>query len=229
MSYGEDDDAWDLIYEQTRKSLAEDPVQSHLGTVGDAIEARVKQCLKEAEDLRKATFYGPALTSAVTAIELMIRFLLLRPLVSGAFLSSEWESILADRIGEGLTTRDRELIRAVLRQWDLDITVVKLANGKPLWQSLVDRKVGVFEKRNRVVHQGARVEDSDVEIALECARVMLADVVFSIAQSFGFTLEKTGTWSRIRRDREGGGWSEAHFNPWDPIEGKAYDLPSTRK
>ena len=61
----------------------------------------MKQCLDDAEKLRKAGFNGSALIAGVTAIELIIRFLLLRPLVSGAFLSEEWESILTERIGEG--------------------------------------------------------------------------------------------------------------------------------
>ena len=111
----------------------------------------------------------------------------------------------------------------------MDITVVKLPNGQPLWQSLVDRKVGVFEKRNRVVHQGARVEGLDVEIALECARALLTDVVYRIAKKFGFTLEKTGMWSHIRREYEDGGFAESRFGPWDPIEGKPYELPSKPK
>jgi len=217
------------MYEDTVKSLAEEPVRNHLGTVGDAIEARVKQCLDDAEKLRKAGFNGSALIAGVTAIELIIRFLLLRPLVSGAFLSEEWESILTERIGEGPAGGDRQLIRTVLKQWGVDITAVKLPNGQDLWQSLVSKNTGVLAKRNRVVHEGARVGESDVEMALECARVIMAEVVHRIARRFGFTLEKTGTWSHIRQEHEGGSFSEAHFKPWDPIEARPYTLPTKTK
>jgi hypothetical protein len=229
MSYDESDERWDRMYEETVKDLAEEPVRYRLGTTGDAIEARVRQCLKDAEELRHAGFNGPALVVAVTAIELIIRFLLIRPLVAGAFLSVEWESILAERIGEGFTARDRELLSVVLKQWGLEIGEVKLPNGLPLWQSLVSRRTGVMAKRNRLVHEAVQVDESDVETALECANAMLTEVVSRIAKKFGFTLEKTGTWSHIRREYEGGGWAESHFRTWDPIEGKPYELPSKPK
>jgi hypothetical protein len=229
MSYDDGDDRWERMYEDTVKSLAEEPVRNHLGTVGDAIEARVKQCLDDAERLRKAGFNGSALISGVTAIELIIRFLLLRPLVSGAFLSEEWESILAERIGEGPAGGDRQLIRTVLKQWGVDITAVKLPNGQPLWQSLVSKNTGVLAKRNRAVHEGARAGESDVEMALECARVMMAEVVHRIARRFGFTLEQTGTWSHILTEREDGGRSESRFRPWNPIEAKPFELPLKQK
>lgn len=224
MSYDEFDAARDQMYEDTIKGLSEESVRYHLGTVGDAIEERVRRCLKQAEDLRYQGFYGPALISAVTAIELIIRFLLVRPLTSGAFLSDEWESILADRIGSGQTARDRELLPAVLKVWGFDIGSIMLPNGAPLWQSLTDRREGALAKRDRVVHQAATVQESDALTAVECANTMTAIVVHKIAEKFGFTLETTGLWSHSRLEREKGLYSERRVSPWDPIDGTKFEV-----
>lgn len=99
------------------ETVSRDLARYHLATVGDAIEARVKRCLAEALRLHDQGFYGSSVVASATAIELTIRFLLLRPLVSGAFLSDEWESIIAERIGEGRTEEDRRLLPRVLLQW----------------------------------------------------------------------------------------------------------------
>ena len=49
------------MYEETIKSVSEDAVRYHLRTVGDAIEALVKNRVAEAERLLEFGFHGPAL------------------------------------------------------------------------------------------------------------------------------------------------------------------------
>jgi hypothetical protein len=161
----------------------------------------------------------------VTAIELIIRFLLLRPLTSGAFLSVERESILADRIGSGQTARDRELLPAVLKTWGFDISAITLPDGKPLWQSLTDRNEGILAKRDRIVHQGAAGQESDAHRAVDYANALTEQVVHRIAEKFGFTLKTTGLWSYSRHEKAGSAGSESWVQPWDPIDGVKFEIP----
>lgn len=49
----------------------------------NAISARVEGCLAEAQVLLERGHPGAALTVAVTAIELLVRFMLVRPFVGG--------------------------------------------------------------------------------------------------------------------------------------------------
>lgn len=90
--------------------LAVENIRMYLTTYGDAIDERVSSAKEEAEQLLKAGHNGPALTVAVTAIEIILRFFVLRPIVHGAFLSEEWAQILLDRVVSGKTFNDRELL-----------------------------------------------------------------------------------------------------------------------
>lgn len=138
MSYDESDARWDR-YEDTLRSVSEEAVPDHLGTIGDAIEALIKSRVAEAQRLLDLGFYGPALVTGTSAIELIIRFLLVRPLVSGAFLSDEWAAILSEKIGSGRTDEDRRILPDLLAQWKIKLDQIALPDGTPLWPSLKDR------------------------------------------------------------------------------------------
>ena len=126
-------------------------------------------------------------------MELIIRFLLIRPLVSGAFLSDEWAAILSEKIGSGRTDEDRRILPELLAQWKIDLEEITLPDGTRLWASLKGSG-GLIEKRNQVVHQGAEITESDARLAVECVGTMMNEIVYRIAAELGFTLEKTGRW-----------------------------------
>ncbi|HEX7232722.1 MAG TPA: hypothetical protein VF452_20210, partial [Candidatus Binatia bacterium] len=115
------------------------PVRTYLGTYGDAIEDRVKQSVDAANTLVQSGFPSSALVRAATAIENTIRFLLVRPLVQGAFLSDEWAGVLAARIGTGRTAHDRELLPKLLKIWEIDIDAIRLSSGSSLWSTITDK------------------------------------------------------------------------------------------
>jgi hypothetical protein len=189
------DSAYEDFINEARKLQSEEAVQRYLRTYGDAIESRVQRCLEEAERLYELQFYGAALTAAVTAIELIIRFLLIRPLVSGAFLSEEWEELLAEKIGAGRSEGDREILPKLLKQWGFDLTTMTLPGGEPLWSSLMDKKTGVLEKRHAVVHRGEEATRSEASLAIVGARTILNNIVYQLATKLGFSLKDTGCWS----------------------------------
>jgi hypothetical protein len=201
------------------KNISEENAKAYLGKYGDAVDVRVQACLSEAEVLLKGSHYGSALTLAATAVELMIRFLLLRPLVQGAFLSDEWGDILASRVAQGRSAEDRALLPAVLKVWGIDITAVKTAFATPAWEFVLTK---LWPCRNDFVHKGAQPSKEVAITAIECAKCFRVEIVGKLATKLGFTLETTGKWCEIRgeiRQAEPfkhSSWSQ-DFTPLDPF------------
>lgn len=191
----DEDAAREEFLEESLKSISHESAKSYLGTYGDAIDGRVLVCLQQAEALLASDHPGPALCLAATALELMIRFLVLRPLVQGAFLSDEWAGILARRVASGRTAEDRALLPAVLRQWGIDITTIRTPSGILLWEFV---RTELKRNRDNFVHRGDRPVKETAVAAFECARHFRAEVVGSIASRLEFTLETTGKWCQIR-------------------------------
>lgn len=122
--------AYEEIVRESLRNIPIEAAKTYLGKFGDAIDARVTACLAQAEELLAAHFPSVSLTLSLTAVEIMIRFLLLRPLMQGAFLSEEWAEVLLRRIGTGRTAEDRELLPAVLGNWDIDIDQFRTTAGE---------------------------------------------------------------------------------------------------
>jgi hypothetical protein len=224
------DEAMDAFAEETLREASLSPVRSYLGTYGDAIEQRVKQNVDSANALLQSGFPSPALVQAATAIEITIRFLLVRPLVQGAFLSDEWAEILAARIGTGRTAQDRELLPKLLRVWKIDVGAVTLSDGKPLWSTITDN---VLKQRDRVVHQGETVSADIVNTTLECSKLLIDNIVRKIAAELGFTLERTGKWAEIHdiHVHPNGGKTERwqSFTPDSPFQKRHIEQNTTRQ
>src|SRR6266567_760274 len=102
------DEALSKFIDDELRRVAEAPVFQYLALYGDAIEERVRKCLSEASSLLTAGFEGAALVRAAAGIEIVIRFFLARPLLQGAFLSSEWAQLLSNKVLNGRTAEDRE-------------------------------------------------------------------------------------------------------------------------
>jgi len=191
-----------------------------LGVTGDAIDVRVESCLAEAEQLLALNHPGPALSLAATAGELIIRFLVVRPLVQGAFHSEEWASILADRIWTGRSSGDRELLPNVLQQWRIDISTFKTGSGLHVWDFMRNT---LWPQRDYFVHRGDRPTNDTARSAIEVVRFLRNVIVDQVASSLGFTLKETGKWCEIKRkDALGGKQFPQQFEPWDPILGKKF-------
>jgi hypothetical protein len=186
--------AMEAFLEEELRRIAEDPVFGYLAVHGDAIEARVNHCLAQAEALSGNGYHGAALTRAASGIEVTIRFFLARPLVQGAFLSEDWAELLSQKVLTGRTAEDRELLPAILRNWKIDITKVKLPDGSQAWEQIVS---GVWPRRNDYVHRADDASAEDALLAIECLTALLAQVVDPLATKLGFTRERTGCWSVV--------------------------------
>lgn len=201
------------IVARTLHDLSRQAAQTYLGTHGDAVDRRVSAALKEAEALLATNHPGPSLALAATALELMIRFLLLQPLVQSAFKSGDWARVLTDRIVHGTSNQDRRLLPEVLRQWGIDVTRTRTPNGIALWDFMTKQ---LWNQRNNFVHKYEDVPSDVAAAALECARVFREEIVGAVARDLGFML---GHWSQTDR---GGIVIEGEFEPGDPFSAKGH-------
>jgi hypothetical protein len=208
MSYTDQDVAMDAYYadldrmfQEGLKDHSKEAVKSYLGKYGDAVDLRVASSVEEAKQLLESGNLGAAVVLAATAVEVMIRFLLLQPLVQGAFLSNEWAGILTERVvsSRSRSVEDRKLIPAVLRQWGLDVTMVKMRSSKQLWEFVVKQ---LFPIRNKFVHQYDALSTEFAKDAIECAEVFRSEIVGAVARVLGFTLDVTGKWCEIRHHEQ---------------------------
>jgi hypothetical protein len=216
-------DELDRRFHQEVKNQANEAVKSYLGRNGDAVDQRVIASIAEAKALLEHKHFGPALCAAAIAVELMIRYMLIRPLLQGAFLSDEWADILTDRIVTDKAGRDSHLVPIVLRQWGLDVTSVRSRTSKvPVWQWIM---MHLIKGRNNYLHWYNPVAGNTAVIGIECAEAFRYEIVGALAKQFGFSVDVTGTWCKIVHPEEvnergiiSGTWSE-EFEPADPFTG----------
>src|SRR5262249_4872233 len=199
-AYYEEEAAKEAFIDDTLRGISEDGVRSYLGQYGDAIDERVLNCIRQAKELQDTGFFQPAVVSATTAIELIVRFLLIHPLIQAAFLSEEWAYLLTQRIASGRTAEDRKLLPKILEHHRIDITAVLLQNGDELWETVVSK---VYPKRNKVVHAAEPTNLEEAQLAIECATRLRSDIVLPVAERLGFTLEATGLWCRSKTANSG--------------------------
>jgi hypothetical protein len=149
----DDDDYVDGVMDERSK----DSVRMYLAIHGDAIESRVRECLTEAQELIEGGHFGLSLVRSSTASELVIGYLVVRPLVQGAFMSEEWGLVLTDRIIHASRRNDRELLPPLLKQWGIDLDALELPSGGRMWHRLVGKRDGLWASRDAYVHSARPV------------------------------------------------------------------------
>jgi hypothetical protein len=141
-----------------------------------------------------AGFHGASLVRAAAGIEITIRFFLARPLVLGAFLADDWAQLISQRVLNGRTAEDRDLLPAILRNWKVEITSIKLTNGSQAWEQILKK---VWPGRNEYVHKADDACREDASLAIECLEALLSQVLDPLGRRLGFTREQTGCWSVV--------------------------------
>lgn len=189
-----DEIAEEQFWENLPKDLHEEAVKSYLGSNGDAIDARVEPLRSLAQDLVAQKFFGPSLTVSATALEVMIHYFCVRPIVEGAILSELLAAQVTRWIVGARSSDQRRLLPALLRPWGIELDKLLLPDNSPMWEKVQSR---VIKKRDEFVHRGDPATEEDARLALECVRSFRTEVVLKFAGRLGFTLEKTGRWAHI--------------------------------
>jgi hypothetical protein len=207
------------FWEKLPKQLHEQAVGSYLGAYGDAIEARVEGLATMARTLHESEFYGPSIAVSVTAIEIMIEYFCVRPMVEGAFVSEDWADCLADWVIRTRPPEQRKILVGILRIWSIDIEKILLEGKKPVWATIPSE---VFRPRNHFVHSGEDVSKEQSKLGITCTELFQKEIVAKIAVRLGFTLAKTGCWAHVAGEgkdplRPGIVTGERRFTPRSPF------------
>jgi hypothetical protein len=209
-----DQEAEAEFWENLPKQLHEESVRSYLGVYGDALDKRINFLLETAHQLYESSFWGPSLTVSATAIEVMIGYFCIRPIVEGAFLSDLWAGFLAKWVIETRASDQRQILVGILRLWDIAIDSISLADRRPFWGTIQSE---VLAKRNRFVHRGDEVSKEEAALGLDCAQLFRREVISRIGDRLGFTLAKTGRWAEIAAES---GRRIVKFSPLDPFQNR---------
>lgn len=207
------------LLDESLKRIQEGNVREYLWRFGRAIEQRIGECIRQAQQLHDLGYYGPAIIVSSTGIEMVIGYLLVRPLVQGAVLSEEWAHILVERISNSRRQLDFKVLQKILMKWEIDLTQLRLASGEGLW----DTMMRVRDKRNGVIHRGELLPTAESRIlsklAMECVRTLLNKAVQPIASILGFrVIRGIVDWDTIA-DIEGF-TSKYMIEPLDPFAGR---------
>ncbi|MES2598483.1 MAG: hypothetical protein V4662_24320 [Verrucomicrobiota bacterium] len=213
---------WEYLQDEAQCAMIEegiatrqrDQIAGVLGTYGDAVQERIDECLNDAKQHQSSSQYKAAVVSSVTVIELILRHLIIRPVVEGAFLSEEWADMLVSKILARRSGTDRELLPSVLRVWSIDLPGLQLKDGRALWKTFTSE---IVPKRNRIVHNGEPAVEADAETAIACAEAFLADVVSPLSDKFGFSWSVSRQWNPTTQGI-GGATSSSYFTPHSPFE-----------
>jgi hypothetical protein len=212
MYEGEHDDPAGEAFEEAQRSVGDEQARAYLGSYGDAISERVNGRLAEAKAFLEGGHKAAALVWAVTAIEITIRFMLLRPLLKAGFMTEDWEDILGERLASGSRTEDdRKLLPRVLGQWYVRPDTILVHKGQQLMHSVE----ASISKRNRIVHAGESCSQTDASIAIECAESLLTKIVHPLGARLWFDLGNGNKWSDYSWDLPGG--DHKPYSPRDPF------------
>lgn len=179
------------------KDISESGAREYLGTYGDAIGKRIDLVMAQARYARQQGYPHFAILGAVTAIELITKHMLFRPLLQGAFLSDAWAQVLTRRVTNARSNQDRDILPQILEIHGIKIKELMLKDRSLFWATFVDK---VIKKRNLIAHTGEFATPAEADLALECADVLWSEVVLEVARKLGFKLDEGESWCDVGED-----------------------------
>jgi hypothetical protein len=182
------------FWETVPQDLHEGAVTAYLGSRGDAIDGRVMKLTQLAETLVRNGYHGPSIVVSVVALEVMIHYFCVRPIVEGAILSELVGLEVSKRIVGSRTSDQRQMLSAVLKPWGIELPTLLLPNRQPLWDQI---QTVVVKRRDGFVHRGDEVSEEEAQLGLQCVRSFREQIVLALARRLGFSLAKTGCWSKV--------------------------------
>lgn len=188
-----DADQAEQIVAKAKSVEARNRARQYLAMNGAATWVRIERAMADASASEDEHPAG-SIVAAMTASELTIRYLLLRPLLAGLLFNTRLAMRLVREGYERRTDRDRKLLPDVARVWGIDLEAVRLSNGQLLWSSLLS----LVEVRNHWVHRAEPVLGEQAVGAFECAEALIASVVRPLAGRLTLDWPPTG-WSHKGR------------------------------
>jgi hypothetical protein len=184
---------------------SEDRARSYLSSNGDAVWRRVDPLLVESAALLP-DHPGASLTVCLTAAEIVIRFLLVRPLIGGLVVNDVVAERLSKEGASGRSKRDREMLPLLNAAWKLGLERLRLKDGRSVWPLMLQ----LWDMRDDYVHRADPVPELAARDAMHCVDKLIGGVVGPLAQRLELH------------------WPESHWlEPWDKAA-DPFDRPSKR-
>jgi hypothetical protein len=166
------------VIEKGIRKQANDRARKYLSENGDALWRRIDKSLGDAKPLI-ATHAGASLTLSMTAAELTVRFMILRPLLAGLVI----DPVLADRLAalatQGLAGRDRELLPHVCQAWGIDLKGQRIwGTTRELWSTYGT----LWQIRHDFIHRGTDASTDVARTAVSCADAIIEQVLIPLTK-----------------------------------------------
>lgn len=177
-------------YEDAVKEFTSERLQSYYVAHPD-LARPAREALLYAQSLRPS-FPQAALVFAVTATELAVKTVLLKPIIFGLVHTEGLASFITD-----LTTqhtgmnRFQILLTKILAEFggvELE-SFRRETSAKTLWQEIDE----VQTARNAVIHRGEKSEDDKADLAISVASTLLGDVFPRVVAKLGLHLHDSTT------------------------------------
>jgi hypothetical protein len=203
MSYDENDAARDEFYEQISRELYPDHKQQAIEEfTADRLRSfYVKNpdvmrpavdAVQEAKALLEVGRFSPAVVFSASAIELLLKATLLRPVVYGLVHNDALAEIIVQKVVGRQTDIERyEGLLAGLFQTiaTIDLRVIRRA-GETL--SLLQEAKQFQSLRNKILHQGTQCLPQEAETAFSVAVAVYDQIVVPMLFALRLTVEEKG-------------------------------------
>jgi hypothetical protein len=177
--WGAAESDWDALT-RGMTTQARSRLRRYLAMNGAAVWKRIDPVLADARG-NEDRFPAGALVAATTAAELLIRFLLFRPMYASLVFNTKLAMRLAREGPSTAPVRDRKLLPDVCRAWGVDLDALVLPNGQELWRTL-EALIGL---RHQYVHRAVPIVAEQAHGAIDCVDGLVDLVVKPLVRQAG--------------------------------------------
>jgi len=176
-----DESDWEILT-KGMATQARARLRRYLAMNGAAVWARVEMAIDDAR-VNVDQHAGGSLVASVTAAELMVRYLLFRPMYASLVFNTKLAMKLVREGPRSPARADRKLLPDVCRAWGFDLDSAVLANGVAIWDALE----ALVEVRNQYVHRAEPVKPEHARGGIDCVDGLLDQVVKPLVRQAGLT------------------------------------------
>ena len=203
MSYDPSDAAADEFYESIDRELYSEHKTQAIGeftadrlrsfyVANPRVMRPAVEAMQEGNRLNEAGHYAAALVFFVTAIEVLLKATVLKPVVHGLVHSAALADVIVEQaLGQAGFDRYRKLLSKLYAEFAmLDINSITRAGAK---QNLLTECTTLQGVRNKIIHQGASCAREQAALGLEVADAVCQRIVFPVLEALGLSVVKGGT------------------------------------
>lgn len=183
-----DQELFEEHYEEAVKEFTSERLQSYY-VAHPKLAGPARQSLLYAQSLMPS-FSQAALVFAVTATELAVKTVLLKPIIFGLVHTENLASFITDLTTQHTgMSRFQTLLTEILAQFGgVNLRTFKRAtSAKTLWQEIGE----VQKARNAVIHRGETASTAEADLAISVAATLLSEIFPQILANLGLHLHNS--------------------------------------